>query len=285
MSAATTSNGTEAGREPPMPTMGSPAGPPKFADKYEEREFLKFRLAQALRIFGNIGYDEGVAGHITVRDSVRPDCFWVNPFGLHFALIEAEDLILVDHDGNIQPESGPLKLLNRAAYMIHSAIHKARPDVNCAAHSHGMYGKTFSCMGRELDMLTLDSCAFYTDHSVYKNFGGVVFEAEEGQHIVEALGSKKAVILQNHGVLVASNTVEATLHYYIAMEKACQVQLLADAAAAGRGHETVKVSHEEALYTFKANGNAIGGWFSGQPHFQLLERKEGKKFQFKSSSA
>jgi len=68
-------------------------------------------------------YDEGVAGHITVRDSLKPDCFWVNPFGLHFKLIQPEDLLLVDHDGNILEESGPRRLLNVAAFMIHSGVH------------------------------------------------------------------------------------------------------------------------------------------------------------------
>jgi len=62
--------------------------PPKFTDKYEEREYLKGRLAAAFRIFGKYGFDEGVAGHITLRDPVHPDCFWVNPFGNAFSLIK-----------------------------------------------------------------------------------------------------------------------------------------------------------------------------------------------------
>lgn len=81
--------------------------------------------------------------------------------GLHFSLIQPSDLILVDHDGKILEESGSVRRLNLAAFMIHSAIHAARPDVICAAHSHSLYGRAFSTLGRELDMITQDSCQFY----------------------------------------------------------------------------------------------------------------------------
>lgn len=143
-----------------------------------------------------------------MQDPIRPDCFWVNPFvsssisgnismlmfilqGQHFSLIQPDDLLLVDHTGSIQDESGPLRLLNAAAFMIHSAIHTARADVLCAAHSHSIYGRSFATLGRELDMLTQDSCAFYKDHAVYSQFNGVVLDEEEGAHIVQALGGKK----------------------------------------------------------------------------------------------
>ncbi|KAI4258944.1 MAG: hypothetical protein L6R42_004830, partial [Xanthoria sp. 1 TBL-2021] len=104
--------------------------PPTFADKYAERDYLKGRLAAAFRIFGKYGYDEGVAGHITLRDPVRPDTFWVNPFGVAFSLIKKSDLIQVDHDGNVI-DGGEVRLLNSAAFMIHGAIHQNRPDVLC----------------------------------------------------------------------------------------------------------------------------------------------------------
>lgn len=135
-------------------------GPPKFADKHAERDYLKGRLAAAFRIFGKYGFDEGVAGHITMRDPVQPDTFWVNPFGVAFSLIKKSDLIQVDHAGNII-DGGEVRLLNAAAFMIHGAVHKARPDVLCAAHSHSIYGRSFCSLGRTLDMITQDSCSFY----------------------------------------------------------------------------------------------------------------------------
>jgi ribulose-5-phosphate 4-epimerase/fuculose-1-phosphate aldolase len=114
--------------------------PPRFTDKYEERAYLKGRLALAFRIFGKLGYDEGVAGHITLRDPVDPTTFWVNPFGVAFSLIKSSDLILVDHAGKVI-DGGPCRLLNTAAYMIHAAVHAARPDVVCAAHSHDIVSR------------------------------------------------------------------------------------------------------------------------------------------------
>lgn len=134
--------------------------PPTFKDPYEEREYIKGRLAAAFRIFGKYGYDEGVAGHITVRDPVEKDSFWVNPFGVSFSLIKKSDLIRVNEAGEII-DGGPVRLLNTAAYMIHSAIHIARPDVNAAAHSHSIYGRSFCALGKKLDTITQDSCAFH----------------------------------------------------------------------------------------------------------------------------
>lgn len=77
-------------------------------------------------------------------------------------MIQPEDLILVNHSAEVQvEESGPNVLLNKAAFMIHGAIHAARPDVHCAAHSHSIYGRAFSTLGKELSMITQDSCAFF----------------------------------------------------------------------------------------------------------------------------
>ncbi|CAK5282459.1 unnamed protein product [Mycena citricolor] len=274
--------------DPPRNSFrGKAPRPPVFETKEEEREWIKFRLAQALRIFGNRGYDEGVAGHITVRDPIRPDCFWVNPFGLHFRLIQPSDLLLVDHAGNILDEEsgqkdGPFRLLNIAAFMIHSSIHAARPDVMCAAHSHSTYGKAFSALGKMLDPISQDACAFFEDHALYTQYNGVVLDELEGQAITAAIGSKKAAILQNHGLLVATSSIEATVHFYIAMERACQVQLLADTAAKASGTHTVHINSAQARETGKLVGKQSSGWFSGNMEFMVLEREENVKFRSQS---
>ena len=124
------------------------------------KEHRTYTVTAAFRIFGKYGYDEGVAGHITLRDPVDPTTFWVNPFGVSFSLIKASDLILVNEEGEVI-DGGPCRLLNSAAYMIHSAVHQARPDANAAAHSHSLYGRTFCSLGKELDITTQDTCAFY----------------------------------------------------------------------------------------------------------------------------
>ncbi|KIJ16166.1 L-fuculose-phosphate aldolase [Paxillus involutus ATCC 200175] len=246
------------------------------------RDFLKFRLAQAYRIFAKYAYDEGVAGHITVRDPIRKDCFWVNPWGIHFKLLQAEDLLLVDHQGNIQEEeSGPHRLLNTAAYMIHAAIHQKRPDVICAAHAHSLYGRAFSTLGVPLDPITQDSCAFYEDHVVYENFKGIVEDHEEGSAIAEALGNCKAAILKNHGLLIATQSIESAVFFFMSLEKCCRVQMLSDSAAAARNiaSNTMQIDSESATATRAINGSEMAGWFSGVVEFQLLEHEEGKTFE------
>ena len=92
----------------------------------EERRHRKQRLAAAFRVFGRLGFAEGTAGHITARDPELSDHFWVNPLGMSFRQIRVKDLLLVNHEGEVVEGSWPLNL---AAFVIHSQIHAARPDV------------------------------------------------------------------------------------------------------------------------------------------------------------
>ena len=130
----------------------------------EKRRHGLERLASGFRMFSHFGFDEGVAGHITFRDPEFEHHFWVNPFGMHFDQICVSDLILVDRNGEVAQGDRPV---NTAAFAIHSRLHEARPDVNAAAHSHSMYGKSFSSMGRKLEPITQDSCAFFDDHVLF----------------------------------------------------------------------------------------------------------------------
>ncbi|KAI0399375.1 class II aldolase and Adducin domain-containing protein [Xylaria palmicola] len=252
--------------------------PPSFKDPLDERQYLKQRLALAFRLFAKQGFDEGVAGHITVRDPVDPTTFWVNPFGVAWPLLRASDLIRVDHNGQIV-DGGPVRLLNVAAYMIHSAVHAARPDINAVAHSHSIYGRAFSTLGRPLEITTQDTCVFYNDIALYDSFGGIVLGPEEGMHIVEALGGKKAAILANHGLLTVGGSIESCVFWFTSLERCCHAQLLADAAAAGRGGATVKVADDEAEYTYKAIGSEMAGWFSAKPAFDMMEHEAGGEYK------
>lgn len=252
---------------------------PTFADKYQEREYLKGRLALAFRIFAKHGFDEGVAGHITLRDPVEPTSFWVNPFGVAWPLLKASDLILVDHEGTVV-DGGPVRLLNTAAYMIHHAVHTARPDVIAVAHSHSIYGRAFCSLGRNIDIITQDSCAFYDDIALYTSFKGVVLAAEEGIAIAKALGNRKAALLQNHGLLTCGQSIESAVFWFMSLEKCCHAQLLADAAAAGRGGQTVKIDDKDAAYTYQTVGTEIGGWFSAKPTFDIMESESGVDYKW-----
>jgi ribulose-5-phosphate 4-epimerase/fuculose-1-phosphate aldolase len=135
---------------------------------------------------------------------------------MHFSQISVSDLILVDEEGNVVIGDQPI---NAAAFAIHSEIHKARPNIHAACHAHSVYGKAFSAFGRELDMMTQDSLRFYKHHSVYPQFGGVVFDREEGRRIAEHLGDGKAIILQNHGLLTVGETIDAAAFWFISLDK------------------------------------------------------------------
>lgn len=170
---------------------------------------------------------------------------WVNPFGVAFQHIRRSDLVRIDYDGKVL-EGGKIKLINRAAVLIHAAVHKARPDVICAAHTHSMFGRTYSTLGVPLPITTQDACAFYEDLAFYSDFEGIVLEGSEGEHIAQCIGKKKAMILQNHGLLTCSDSVEATVFWYISLEKLCQTQLLALAACGGASEKIVTVGKKEA---------------------------------------
>lgn len=186
--------------------------------------------------------------------------------------MKKSDLIRVNAKGDVI-DGGPVRLLNTAAYMIHHAVHEARPDVNAAAHSHTIYGRAFCTLGRTLDTITQDSCAFHNDHVLYENFNGVVLAEEEGKNIAKALGKNKAALLGNHGLLTVGETIEAAVFWFVSMDKCCHAQLLADAAAGGRGHQTVKIDDEDAEFTYKAVGSPFAGWFSAKPLFDLIHKE------------
>ncbi|KAL4815423.1 class II aldolase/adducin N-terminal [Aspergillus spinulosporus] len=227
---------------------------PQFDNLEDERLYRKQHLAAAFRVFADRGFDEGVAGHISVRDPILTDHFWINPLSAHFSLIKVSDLILVDEDGNVVEGDEPVNL---PAFAIHSEIHKARPDVNAACHAHSVAGKAFSCFGRELEMITQDSLRFYKSHAVYREFRGVVLDGEEGKRIAKALGDGKAAILQNHGLLTVGQSVDEAAFWFISLDKTCHAQLLADAAAAA-GYKKIIIDDEEAAYSAPQKPAAIG---------------------------
>ena len=251
-----------------MASDRSPHRFPRFDDVEDERRHRKQRLAAAFRIFGAFGFDEGTAGHITARDPELPDHFWVNPLGMSFKQIRVRDLLLVDEHGEVVDGTWPL---NRAAFVIHSQVHAARPDVVAAAHSHSPYGKAWSALRRPLDPLTQDACAFHGDHAVFDDYTGAVFELDEGKRIAEALGGCKAVILANHGLLTVGRSVDEAVWWFVTLERTCQVQLLAEAAGT-----PVPIDAERAEQTAAQVGGRNAGWFQAQPLFDwILDEQPG----------
>jgi ribulose-5-phosphate 4-epimerase/fuculose-1-phosphate aldolase len=246
-----------------MASERAPAKFPTFENVEDERRHRKQRLAAAFRLFGQFGFDEGVAGHITARDPEQLDHFWVNPFGMNFKHIRVKDLLLVNEQGAVVHGSRPV---NAAAFAIHSQVHAARPDVVAAAHAHSVYGKAWSALRRPLDPLTQDSCAFYGDHAVFDDYTGVVLDLQEGKRIAEALGEHKAVILSNHGLLTVGRTsVDEAAWWFITMERTCQAQLLAESAGT-----PVLIDPEQAEKTAGQVGGRMAGWMSFQPLYDWI---------------
>ena len=228
-----------------------------YDDVASERLYRQQRLAAGFRLFGRFGFDEGVAGHITARDPEYPHRFWVNPFAMAFSHIKVSDLICVDDAGDVVIGDRPV---NRAAFAIHSQVHAARPDVIAAAHAHAGYGKSYAALGRLLDPITQDVCAFYEDHALFDDFTGVVLSTDEGKRIAHALGEAKAVILRNHGNLTVGGSVQEAVWWFITMERSCQAQLLAQSAGT-----PILIDHENASLTHSQVGSAFAGRLSFQP--------------------
>ena len=240
--------------------------PPQQPTAALERLARKQSLAAAFRVFARQGFDMGGAGHITVRDPQWPDHFWVNPVGVYFGHLRVSDLLLVNPHGEIVEGEGALNL---AAFAIHAALHEARPDVVAAAHAHSLHGKAWSSLGRLLDPLTQDACAFYEKHALFDHFSGVVLQASEGARIAQVLTGHHALILQNHGLLTVGQTVEAAAWRFIALDNAAHTQLLAEAAGTPR-----PIPHAVAQHTARQVGTEFGGWFSFQPYRQQILRSE-----------
>ncbi len=236
--------------------------PPTFDDVAAERLHRKQRLAAALRIFARLGYCEGVAGHITARDPGRPDHFWVNPYARWFGRLRVSDLVLVDEAGRVVEGDAPV---NVAAFAIHSQVHAARPDCVAAAHAHSVHGKAWSSLGRRLDPITQDACAFYNDHALFDDYTGVVLDLEEGKRIAHALGEAKAVILRNHGLLTVGHSVDEAAWWFITMDRSCHAQLLAEAAGT-----PVLIDPETATLAAGQVGGHHGGWLGFQGLFEWI---------------
>lgn len=240
--------------------------PLSFESLEQERQHRKERLAAGFRIFGALGFSEGVAGHITARDPEFTDTFWVNPFGMHFAHVTVSDLIRVDGMGAVVEGTMPV---NVAAFAIHHQIHAARPDVVAAAHTHSIYGKAWSAVGRLLDPITQDACAFYEDHVFFDDTRVMITEASEAARIAESLGGHKAAILRNHGLLTVGQTVDEAVWWFISMERCCQAQFLAESVGT-----PLQVDPENARATRAVNGTAQAGWFQCQPlHDRILRQQ------------
>ncbi|KAG7893843.1 hypothetical protein KL908_002897 [Ogataea polymorpha] len=249
---------------------------PEIKDPHIKRDWLLNQMAGAFRIFARKVFNEGPAGHISVRDPIEPRTFWINPLGVHFSLLTAEDMVRVDEHGNYV--GGNKAPINLAGFKIHSAVHKARPDLNVACHVHSVWGKAFSALGRKLDMLNQDACIFYNNHDVYRNFGGVAVETEEGENIAKAFGpTNRALILQNHGLITAGSIVGEACYLLCLMDKICETQIKTDSVYASGLYDRIVIPDKEASFTYSITATSANLYASFCSDYELELRKLARK--------
>ncbi|MFD3758862.1 class II aldolase/adducin family protein [Streptomyces sp. NPDC058622] len=234
--------------------------PPEHADPADERAHRKERLAEALRLLGALGYEDGVAGHVSARDPEFADCYWVNPFGRAFATLTPEDLLLVDGDGRVL-QGG--RRVNELAFAVHAAVHRERPGTVAVVRTRGPYGGALAALGELLAPVTQEACAFYGDHALLDEFAA----AEDPRRTGRALGPYKALVLRNRGLLTVGDTVDAAVWWFIAAERAAQVQLIARAAG-----KPVPIDHHGAVLLRERFGSDLAAWANYQPLRQTAPR-------------
>lgn len=199
------------------------------SDPEVRRADVKVRLAAALRLFAELDFDEGAAGHLSVRDPIRPELFWVNAHGVPFDLMKASDLVLVGADGTVHAGGGGAP--SRAALTLHRAVYAARADVMSAMHAHPVHTKAWSAFARRLDPINQEACIFYGCHEVFDAYDGPFSDEQEAPKVAGLLGERNiAVVLRNHGLLTIGSSIGAAAYRFMIFDRSVRVQMLAEAA-------------------------------------------------------
>ena len=185
-------------------------------------------LAACYRLVELYGMSDMIANHISARVPAEQDAFLINAYGMLYEEITASSLIKVDHDGNIlsTPDFGPLDYgVNKAGYVIHSAVHAARPEVACVIHAHTWASMAVSSL--ECGLLPITQTAMRFLKIGYHDYCGVVLDLNEQESLVRDLGAGEALILRNHGALIVGRTIGEAFNWMHRLELACRSQLAA----------------------------------------------------------
>jgi ribulose-5-phosphate 4-epimerase/fuculose-1-phosphate aldolase len=195
----------------------------------EAERAARVQLAACYRVFDHLGWTEMIFNHITLRVPGPEKHFLINPFGLHYREISASSLVLIDIEGNPLRESKwPV---NRAGFVIHSAIHGAIPEAHCVMHTHTTTGMAVACLAEGLSPTNFYAAQLH--HQVaYHEFEGITVEPGEKERLVRSIGSKRAVILRNHGLLAWGPSVPEAFLMLWTLQRACDVQIASSAAGA-----------------------------------------------------
>ena len=210
-----------------MSVSPSPIAAKRQAKFSSEEWDARVELAACYRIFDMLGWTEMIFNHITLRLPGPERQFLINPYGLWYREVTASNLVKIDLDGN-RLDDGEWPV-NRAGFVIHSAIHAARDDAHCIMHTHTTAGMAVAC---QRDGLLSDNfySALVHGHVAYHDFEGVTTRDDEKPRLVNSLGKKSYLILRNHGLLTCGRTVPEAFLRMWTIERACQIQHTAQSA-------------------------------------------------------
>jgi ribulose-5-phosphate 4-epimerase/fuculose-1-phosphate aldolase len=211
-----------------MSTIGAKAADAHRIDPLEWE--TRVDLAACYRLVDLFGMCDLHLNHISARVPGSHEHFLINPFGMMYEEITASSLIKVDLAGSVIANANPEYTVNLAGYVIHSAIHAARPDVGCVLHTHTNAGMAVSVL--KCGLLPLTQTAMRFGRVAYHDFEGVVVDLDEQKRLVANLGDSEVMILRNHGLLSVGSTVAQAFNNIYRLERACQTQLLAMACNA-----------------------------------------------------
>lgn len=233
----------------------------------EEEWQLRCDLAACYRLVALHGWTDLVFTHISARIPGGGHRFLINPYGLTFDEITASSLVAIDQDGNKLTES-PFSV-NRAGFVIHSAIHAARHDVGCVLHTHTRAGIAVS--SQKCGLLPISQQSTFVLRSLgYHNYEGVAIRDDEKPRLQAALGSSDFLILRNHGLLTVGRTIADAFLAMYTFETACQVQI-----AAQSGGELIPIdlsALDDLEKVSKAQSEGKGGEFIWPAMLRRLDR-------------
>jgi len=209
--------------------MQTAARPAKEVPMTEVERKARVELAAAYRIFDMLGWVEMVFNHITVRVPGPDVRLLINPFGLHYREVTASNLVLIDIEGN--PARETKWPVNRAGFVIHSAIHAEIPQAHCVMHTHTTTGIAVACLEEGLSPNNFYG-AMLVGRVAYHEFEGITVEPGEKERLVGDIGDKPAVILRNHGLLAWGPSVPEAFLLMWTLQRACDVQISASRAGA-----------------------------------------------------
>jgi ribulose-5-phosphate 4-epimerase/fuculose-1-phosphate aldolase len=184
--------------------------------------------AATYRLIAHFRMSDLIYNHVTVRIPGEGERLLINPYGWMYEEISASSLVTIDLDGNILLNPHEDLGINRAGYVIHSAVHAARADVGCLIHTHTRAGMAVSAMA--CGLLPLTQTATRCMPVSYHNFEGPAIDVGERERLVSDLGTTNFMILRNHGLLTCGPSAAEAFNNMYALEGACQAQVDAMAA-------------------------------------------------------